>query len=106
MVWPFKKRKIIDFTKSNFKLPASVKTRLEKEYADLTAINKSETSNGSALGFLGDMAISGGSDINDKDFTRKLDDFEFKLDSLSRRFSAILDRIDLAEKKINRLEGK
>lgn len=110
MIWPFKKKKVIDLTSS--KIPKSLAKRVgsqisnQQDYKDLTSADS-----GSALGFLGDMASSSSSgnpssDLEEKDFVRKLDDFEFKIDSLSRRISSVLDRLDLAEKKLSRLEGK
>lgn len=44
--------------------------------------------------------------IDDSGIKNKVEDIEFKLDSMMRRLDKTLDRLDLAEKKINRLEGK
>lgn len=38
--------------------------------------------------------------------TSKTQELESRLDTLSRRLTAALDRLDLAEKKIRRLEGR
>lgn len=51
--------------------------------------------------FLSSMASSASSSGG---MGNKIDDFEFKLESLSRRIDSILDRIDLVEKKLSRNE--
>ncbi len=118
MAWLFKKEKVIDLTKDEIKVPASVRERLEGEYKDLTgnsSAGNSDADSGSALGFLGNMAISSESskslisnsgDISFQHLKTKLDDAEYKIESLRRKIDAIFDRVDLTEKKINRLEGR
>ena len=102
MVWPFKKRKeVVDWTilvKRGLIKPAQEK--------DLDLSQQTPVSSDS-LGFLSSMASSaessssggmGGASSN------KIDDIEYKLDALSRRLGSMIDRIDLMEKKVDRLE--
>jgi hypothetical protein len=105
-MWPFEKKKILDLTSSKIKVPESVRARLEKEYKDT-----SSTPDISGLGFLGAMASSAdsqdsGDNINFKHLKVKIEDVEYKLDNLSKRLASFIDRIDLAEKKIDRIERK
>ncbi len=120
MAW-FKKKKndVIDLTKDEIKIPKSVRERLMKKYSssdyrDLTSKDSSSQnleSGGNALGFLGNMASSSetshlteSSDVNIKDAIRKIDDFEFKLGSIQRRVDSILDRLEVAEKRLDRFD--
>jgi len=125
MVWPFRKKKILDLTSSNNKIPESVRKRLELEYKDLTskpakqevnATSEESSVGSSALGFLGSLAgasksseSSIGSEIEDihiKHLKVKIEDIEYKFDSLSRQLGKIMDRLDLAEKKIDKIERR
>lgn len=123
-MWPFKKKEVIDFTKRKIpirKIPGLTTGKVNmNEYEDLTSNSGKSSSlqtSDSALGFLGSLASSGSSSSSDfsssgirtnsleiKDALRKIDDFEFKLGSLGRRIDSVLDRLDVVEKKLDRLE--
>ena len=113
MVWPFKKNRgqIIDLTylakRGLLKIPQ------QEEYKDLTAsqVSTSSSSNSSSdsdssLGFLGAIAEnaepvsqhpkSPGLSAN------RVEDIEYKLEIVSKRVNAMLDRLDLVEKKLSR----
>jgi len=107
MVWPFQKKKVLDLTSSKIKVPESAKTRLENEYKNLTSSGSQE----SALGFLGNLAGAAEPSVSNEDSSFKhlkvkIEDIEYKLDSLSKRLGSIIDRIDLTEKKIDRIERR
>jgi len=113
MVWPFKKNKILDFTKSQIKIPESVKARLEGEYKETAPqTNTNASSSADALSFLGSMAASSepSSDAEEnlslKHLKVKIEDIEYKLDSMARKMSSFIDRVDLTEKKIDRMERR
>lgn len=97
MVWPFAKKKVIDFTQSRVSLPRQKPQATQtSEYRDLTS--------DSGLGFLGTIASSSEntSELGNQHLKVKIEDVEYKLESLNRQISKILDRLDLAEKKIDR----
>ena len=65
------------------------------------------TSTDSGLGFLGAMASGAeSSPVSSSGSTsgNKIDDIEYKLDSLTRRINSMIDRLDLLEKKMDRVE--
>ena len=100
MVWPFKKGKVMDFTSSKIPMPKNMPSQSTTSDFDLTA-------DVGGLGFLGAVASSSDSDssssgLGEKHIKVKVEDIEYKLDSLSRQIGKILDRLDLAEKKIDR----
>ena len=115
-MWPFKKDKVIDLTQSQVKVPASVRARLEGEYKDMASSSSTSSDSSSALGFLGSMASSASSSDNlssagegrdtPQHLKVKIDDVEYKIENMRRRMDAVFDRLDLAEKKIDRLEGR
>lgn len=118
MVWPFKKRKdVIDLTylakRGLIKLPER-----EEEYKDINPMNIGKESSGSdALSFLSNLAGSSsssgsssgsasslGEEKHDAGMKNKVEDFEFKLDTMRKRIDQLMDRIDLLEKKLARNE--
>jgi len=103
MVWPFKKQKE-DLDLTILAKRGLIKPEKEKEI-DMT----SPVSDNSAFGFLGAMASAESSSSSlsrssssSSPNSNKIDDMEFKLDSLSRKLNSMLDRIDLVEKKLER----
>ena len=68
----------------------------------LTGSSSSE----SALGFLGAMANSAEPSPTNSPvpagMNNKIDDLDYKLDAISKRVNAMLDRLDLVEKKLDR----
>jgi len=112
-MWPAKKKKIVDLTKpsylNKFPKPEIDRSVGKDGYKDLSFSDSSSVnSEESALGFLGDFASSSqpsaesASDLHTKHLKVKIEDIEYKLDSLSRKLSNVLDRLDLAEKKLAR----
>jgi len=98
MVWPFDKKKILDLTKN---VPKNTGISVDDEYKDLTSSQDSA----SALGFLGNLATASSSDSGDLDLKHlkvKLEDMEYKFENMRKKLDATLDRLDLAEKKIDR----
>ena len=114
-----KRRDIIDLGE----LQEKKKLLISKErYKDLT--NDSDSKNQQPEGtnsFFGAISNSSSSqnpinsqlhpadfntDLQIKDFTRKIEDIEFKLDSVGRRLNSVIDRIEVVERKISRLEGR
>lgn len=119
-MWLFKKRRVIDLTKlSKEEIEARSGKKeelpLNGDYADFTQAGKTSSGDdsGNVLGFLGNMASSNSSPNSlhnpGKDVSHlsvKIEDIEYKLDNYSRKISAILDRLDLAEKKIDKLDRR
>jgi len=117
MVWPFKKqREIIDLT--YLAKRGLIKVPEQEEYKDLTASQVSTTSSSasssesdsvSSLGFLGAMAesaepssVSKSSSKSVELSSNRVEDIEYKLETISKRVNAMLDRLDLVEKKLSR----
>jgi len=112
-MWPFKQKKILDLTQSRIKVPESVRTRLEKEYKDFynPSSSSSVQSGDSALGFLSSLASSSSQATDEgslslKHLKVKIEDIEYKLDSLNKRLASFIDRVDLTEKKVDRIERR
>jgi len=110
MVWPFKKNRgqIIDLT--YLAKRGLLKAPKQEEYKDLTASQVSASSNqdsDSSLSFLGAMAESAEpvSKTSSKSIglsANRVEDIEYKLEIVSKRVNAMLDRLDLVEKKLSR----
>lgn len=101
MVWPFKKQKeVVDWTilakRGLLKAPS------QPADVDLTQPIPSNTDSG--LGFLGSMASNAESSASNELSGNKIDDIEYKMDNLTRRINSMIDRLDLVEKKLARLE--
>lgn len=100
MAW-FKKRKdVVDLTyltkRGILKVPSP-----NENVSDLTgsALQASEP----GFGFLAGMASSAETETKqDSGMKNKIDDFEYKLDAISKRVNMMLDRLDLVEKKLAR----
>lgn len=108
MAWPFKKRKgVVDLT-----FLAKRGLIKPEEFEELSSSSPaSSSSQSNDFGFLSSLASSAGSSNNNASSSdgvskNKVEDIEFKLDSLMRRLNGMIDRVDLAEKKIDRLERK
>ena len=103
-MWPFKKQKE-DLDWTILAKRGLLKTPKQEEDIDLTQSSASQADSG--FGFLGAMAASSepSSSSGQKIAgSNKIDDIEYKLDALSRRLNSMIDRIDLTEKKVDRLE--
>jgi phage shock protein A len=105
MGWFKKKGEVIDLTY------LAKRGLIKKEdYKDLTKSNSQEmpVADSSALGFLGTMAASSEpvSESSKKPSSsqsqNKIEDIEYKLEVVSKRVNALLDRLDLVEKKLAR----
>jgi hypothetical protein len=99
-MWPFKKkREVIDLT--YLAKRGIVKTPEDKD------INLTPRADPSSLGFLGEMASGAESGASSAGISRnKIEDIEFKLDSLMRKVDGILDRLDVAERKVSAIERR
>ena len=99
MVWPFKKRNdVLDLTVNrNMKLPQKKESSVVKA--------SSEDSIGSFFGAISGSSVSP-ADLDSKSLKIKLEDIEYKLNSFLRKVSDIFDRIDVAEKRLDRLDRK
>lgn len=109
MAW-FKKRsrEIIDLTylakRGLIKVPQQT-----EDYKNIP-ISPNSSEPESSLGFLGAMASSAEPTIspqetklNNKNITpNRIEDIEYKLESISKRVNAMIDRLDLVEKKLSR----
>lgn len=106
MAW-FKKSRsdVIDLTylakRGLLKVPAT------QEYKQIPISPSS--SDDSGLGFLGAIASSAETTtaetthlINKNITPNRIEDIEYKLESISKRINAMIDRIDLVEKKLSR----
>ena len=110
MVWPFKKNRgqIIDLT--YLAKRGLIKVPKQEEYKDLTASQVSASSNqdsDSDLGFLGAMASNAEPSVSKNHKSTELssnrvEDIEYKLETISKRINSMLDRLDLVEKKLSR----
>jgi len=101
-MWPFKKQKE-DLDLTVLAKRGLIKTPKQEEDVDLT---QSSVSAESGFGFLGAMASSTEPSSSSAHgvSSNKIDDIEYKLDALSKRLNSMIDRIDLTEKKVDRLE--
>ncbi|MBI2630237.1 hypothetical protein HYW76_03980 [Candidatus Pacearchaeota archaeon] len=105
----FQKKKVIDFTKTKH-LPIPKSSSLANpDYKDLTP--QSSNANSSPLSFFSNIASSAedsssmpsqSGDIELKHLKVKIEDAEYKLESVYKKLNNILDRLDVAEKKIDR----
>ena len=110
MVWPFKKsrRDVIDLT--YLAKRGLLKAPKQEEYKDLTANQVSESSSSdsdSSLGFLGAMAesaepVSKTAPKSVELSANRVEDIEYKLETISKRVNSMIDRLDLVEKKLSR----
>ncbi len=80
-----------------------------------TTNTNSGSSAGSAAGFLGEFAGVAAGETNTPQTTssedtlgikNKLDDFEYKIDAFGDRIYKLIQRIEVLEKKLERLEGR
>lgn len=113
-MWPFKKKRIIDLTKLRAKTGIVDNTGTATNYKDFS-YPQSTPADSSGLGFLGNLAsssspesssISQKADLSQQHLKVKIEDVEYKIDNIMRKFSSILDRIDLLEKKMNKFERR
>lgn len=116
-MWPFKKNKVIDLTGRELKVPKpsypNVNKMSDSDYQDLTS-----SDSGSSLGFLGSLAAASSSNSGSasdlisrgksspEHLRVRIEDMEYKINALKNRIDKILDRLDLAEKKIDRFERR
>ena len=102
MGW-FKKEKVIDMSHMKAKIAKP------QDCVDLTQAQAQTPQTDSGLGFFGAIANNFDSsqarevgDIHMQHLKVKIEDFEYKLDSFSKRISGLIDRVDLLEKKVDR----
>lgn len=114
MVWPFSRKKVIDLTK-DAKVSMPVKKLHEQDYKDFTNADAEKPSDvTNAFSFLSNIASSSSAENSSaKEFREisksspqhlkvRIDDIEYKLDSLRTRIDKIIERLELAERKIDR----
>lgn len=108
MAWWKKERGVVDLTYLNKR--GLLKTP-QDDVKDFTSSSNPANDGGNAFGFLAGMASSAepspalsssASSVSDSGMKNKIEDFEYKLDTLSRRINSVLDRLDLVEKKVER----
>ena len=102
-MWPFKKQKE-DLDLTLLAKRGLLKAPAQEQDVDLTQPIPGNTDSG--IGFLGAMASSAESSSTQTSSlsSNKIDDIEYKLENLGRRINSMIDRIDLVEKKVDRLE--
>jgi len=106
MVWPFSRKKVIDFTQGEVKLPR--RTIATSDYADLSNTGHAQTSSSSSS--VGDFfsavsdsssqtsSFSGGLDA--QGMKNKIEDIEYKLDNLTKKLHDLLDRFEVVERRV------
>ena len=109
-MWPFKEKKVIDLTARQIKARRINTEVYEGDYKDLTSSQTPE----SALGFLSNLASSGSLDTDPSPLELsksspqhlkvRIEDMDYKINSLRSRIDKIIERLELAERKIDRLE--
>jgi hypothetical protein len=106
MVWPFKKqREDLDLTI----LAKRGLLKAPKQEQDLDLTQQRSASTDSGMGFFGAMSAVGQESAVQDNLgpsvgSNKIDDIEYKMDAISRRLNTMIDRLDLVEKKVDRLE--
>lgn len=103
MAWFKKRRDVVDLTY----LAKRGLIKPKEEFKEIMPKLSQPSSDNSGLGFLGMIASSAESssspsETGDKGTKNKLEDIEYKLDIVSKRVNAMLDRLDLVEKKLSR----
>jgi len=111
MINPFRRRKkdkvidLVDMQKRGL-------LKKEEEVIDLSENEENK------VGFLGDFAFGANTDTTSKSSTlssgsqevlgvkNKLDDVEYKVDAFSDRIYKLIERVELLESKLERLEGR
>ena len=105
MGWPFKKqREVVDLTYLAKRGLIKMPTQKTNDYKEIPVTQSNSSSND--FGFLGAMASSAEPSPTNSPvpagMNNKIDDLDYKLDAISKRVNAMLDRLDLVEKKIDR----
>lgn len=103
MAWFKRRREVIDLTY----LAKRGLIKPKEEFKEIMPQQQQSSSESdSALGFLGAMASSSEASSTSSSDTgihkNKLEDIEYKLEVVSKRVNAMLDRLDLVEKKLSR----
>jgi hypothetical protein len=101
MVWPFSKKKVIDWTGRQ---PVETTVSSNNEYKDMT--NKQALSTGTDLF----SAVASGAanfspqstELEAKGLKNKIDDVEYKVETLRKKLNDLLDRFEVVEKKTSR----
>lgn len=122
MVWPFKKRKIIDLTDREARFVARQNLANQNtntsEYKDLTSgdLNNTQTSSDSGSGF-GDFfsAVSSSTSTSSASSTSRFDDpnlqiqglknqfedIEYKMENLRKKIDDLLNRFEVVERRLH-----
>ena len=118
-MWPFaNKKEVIDFTRKEDYTPRKSTTTSTVGYDDLTKINNAAIPTSlnsstevqipessfdfSSMANVGTENLKKEDELSMKHLGVKIEDIEYKIDSLRSQINKIFDRLDLAEKKIDR----
>jgi len=107
MSWFRKKRQeVVDLTYLAKRGLIKPKEEFSEILPQQQSSNSSSSDSSSALGFLGAIASSSEASKEESSGTginkNKIEDIEYKLEIISKRVNAMLDRLDLVEKKLAR----
>jgi len=107
MVWPFKKKRVLDLTQGRTNAERVNSGITSDGYQDLT--QKKEEPSGSFFGAISSSA-SESLDLPDRkdslNLKVKLEDAEYKLESIGRKVNNMLDRLDVLEKRMDRVDRR
>lgn len=101
MVWPFSKKKVIDWTGRQ---PAqSANTESSAEYKDMTGRQAvAGTDLFSAVASGAANFSSQDNSLEAKGMKNKIEDVEYKLENLRKKLNDLLDRFEVVEKRLGR----
>jgi DNA repair ATPase RecN len=97
MVWPFSKKKVIDWTGRQ---PAQSTNVESSEYKDMTSGQSAVSTD--LFSAMASSASSGSSDLEAKGIKNKIEDVEYKLENLRKKLNDLLDRFEVVEKRLGR----
>jgi hypothetical protein len=103
MVWPFSKKKVIDWTGRQ---PAETTVSSNNEYKDITS--NAGTTGTDLFSAVASGAVNFSSQDNSleaKGLKNKIEDVEYKVETLRKKLNDLLDRFEVVEKKTQRNLG-
>jgi hypothetical protein len=104
MVWPFSKKKVIDWTGRQ---PAETTVSSNNEYKDITSSQSlpAGTDLFSAVASGAANFSSQPTELEAKGLKNKIEDVEYKVETLRKKLNDLLDRFEVVEKKTQRNLG-
>ena len=100
MVWPFSKKKVIDWTGRQPAQSANVES---SEYKDMTGSQAvAGTDLFSAVASGAANFSSQDNSLEAKGIKNKIEDVEYKLENLRKKLNDLLDRFEVVEKRLGR----